>query len=248
MRLLETIRQNLQIFVAIVIALGLMNVYFLGGWHTPRSVLILVVVGLVIFPVMINMHFGEVFAHLKEPRPIFCSLFINFVVSPLIAFALGKFLLSGFPDLFVALLLIALIPTSAMSTVWVSFAGARVATAIYLVPANLFFAAFVGLPLIFPLLSGDAIQINQLGILRNLVIVFFIPLFAGSVTRKGLVKIWGIKIFNEKIQPNLGSISAVGLLILLLLAMSLPRNAILFERLQLLWRITLSLILYYGLL
>lgn len=248
MAILEVIRRRLQLFVVAAIALGLANVYFFGGWQTPRNLLVAVVVGLVIYPVMINMNFVEVVAHLREPRPVFCSLFINFVLSPMIGFILGRIFLSGHPELFAALLLVALIPTSAMSTAWTAFSGARVATALYLIPANLLFAAFVGLPFFFPFLSGDSVQVDQLGILRNLALVFFLPLVAGNFTRALLVRRVGKEAFAERIKPQLGNVSAAGTLVLLVLAMSLPRNAMLFQNIGLLWRIVLPLVLYYGLL
>ena len=99
----------------ISITLGLANVYFFGGFTIPKGILVFLVVFLVIFPAMINTKFEEVFAHLKEPRPIFCSFFLNFALSPLIAFLFGRIFLSDNPQLYTALILLSLVPTSAMS-------------------------------------------------------------------------------------------------------------------------------------
>lgn len=80
------------------IVLGLGNVYFFGGLNIPKNLLVFIIVVFVIFPVMINTKFEEIFAHFKEPRPIFCSLILNFIFSPLIAYSLGSLFLSNQPD------------------------------------------------------------------------------------------------------------------------------------------------------
>ena len=60
-----------------VIVLGLANLRLFGGWDLPRSLLVGIVIFLVIFPVMINTRFDELFSHFKEPRPVFCSLVLS---------------------------------------------------------------------------------------------------------------------------------------------------------------------------
>ena len=92
-RIIELIKKYLHYWMVVSIILGLANVYYFGGFSIPKELVVFLVVFLVIFPAMINTKFEEVFAHLKEPRPIFCSLFLNFVLSPFIAFILSKIFL-----------------------------------------------------------------------------------------------------------------------------------------------------------
>ena len=112
---MQHIKKYLHYWMIASICLGLANVHLFGGFSIPKGLLVFLVVFLVIFPVMINTKFEEVFAHFREPRPLFCSLFLNYVISPLIALVLGKIFLSNQPQLFAALILISLLPTSAMS-------------------------------------------------------------------------------------------------------------------------------------
>jgi ACR3 family arsenite efflux pump ArsB len=239
------VRKNLHWLMIAVIVLGLLNLRFLGGFSLPKELLVGIVIFLVIYPVMINTRFEEVFSHMKEPRPIFCSLALNFLVSPLLAWGLARVFLNGNPELAAALYLIALVPTSAMSAAWTSFSGARMATALFLIPANLLFAAFVGLPFILPLLLGGAIEVDSLAIVKNILLVFMVPLVLGDLTRRAIIRFKGREAYQNRIKPELGGVSALGVLVLLFLVMSLKRNAILLDNLGMVWVIAVPVIGYY---
>ncbi|MCF8028513.1 MAG: bile acid:sodium symporter [Desulfobacteraceae bacterium] len=240
-------KQHLHYFIVCVLLAGLVNVYFLGGFNTPKAYLIFIVVAFVIFPVMINTDFWEIFDHFREPRPVFCSIILNFLISPAIAFMAGSLFLRDQPLLFTGLILISLIPTSSMSMAWTSFSNANLATALYLTPLNILFAAFIGLPLIFPLLADQFIEINTLMIVRNIITVFFIPLIIGGILRKLIIRFKGDAFFSSKIQPNVGIVSGAGLLVLIFLVMSQERNAMLLENYRALVFAVIPVILYYAL-
>lgn len=229
----------------VAIVLGLANLRLFGGWNLPRPLLVGIVIFLVIFPVMINTRFDELFFHLKEPRPVFCSLFLNFFISPLIAWIGVSLFLKGEPELASAMYLIALVPTSAMSAAWTAFSGARMATALYLIPANLLFAAFIGLPFIFPLLMGEAVDVDKLAIIKNILLVFLTPLILGDITRRLIIRYKGTQVYQNRIKPELGGISGLGVLTLIFLVMSLERNAVLLNNLDVVWIVVVPVFLYY---
>lgn len=245
LKVLAFVKKNLQWLMIGVIALGLVNLKLFGGWDLPRPLLVGIVIFLVIFPVMINTRFDELFSHLTEPRPVFCSLVLNFFISPLIAWLAASLFLRSEPELATALFLIALVPTSAMSAAWTAFSGARMATVLYLIPANLLFAAFVGLPLIFPLLVGDTVAVNQLAIIKNILLVFLTPLILGDLTRRLIIRVKGRETYQNRIKPELGGVSGVGVLILIFLVMSLERNAVLLENPGLIGKVIVPVALYY---
>ena len=242
---LNFVRTYLQYLIIGVIVLGLLNVYVCGGFDTPKSVLLIIVVFFVIYPVLINTKFSEIIGHLREPRPIFCSIALNFIISPLIAYGVGLTMLSDQPEFFAALILLSLIPTSAMSAAWTSFSGGSMATVLYLIPLNLLFAAFVGLPFILPVLIRDAVSIHHAAIMKNILLVFLIPLILGQITRVFIIRYKGAATYQRRIQPELGGISAMGILVLLFLVMSLKRNSILLHNYHLILTAVVPVILYY---
>ncbi len=243
--LLSFVRKNLHWLMLGVIVLGLANLRLFGGWEIPRSLLVGIVIFLVIFPVMINTRFDELFSHLKEPRPVFCSLALNFFISPLLAWVAVAFFFKDQPELASALFLLSLVPTSAMSAAWTAFSGARMATVLYLIPANLLFAAFIGLPFIFPLLMGDAVDVNKLTIIKNILLVFLSPLILGDLTRRVIIRFKGMETYQKQIKPELGGISGLGVLLLIFLVMSLKRNAVLLNNLDVVLSIVVPVFLYY---
>lgn len=247
MKLLVSVKKYLHLLIIIVIAAGLLNLKFFGGLEVSKSTLVGIVVFWVIFPVMVNTDFERVFAHFKEPRPVFCSLALNFMVSPLIAWVVAHFFLVEYPDLSIALLIVALLPTSAMSAAWTSFSGARMSTALYLIPINLLFAAFIGLPFLLPLFSGGDYIIDKFLIIKNILLVFLTPLILGDLARRLLIRAKGQSVYQETIKPQLSGISAMGVLTLLFLVISLKRNLILLDNIGMIWTILVPVVLYYGL-
>lgn len=241
------LKKNLHYFIVLALLAGLSIVYCCGGFNTPKSYLIFIVVCFVILPVMINTNFAEIFAHFKEPRPVFCSIVLNFLISPALAFAAGSLFLREQPLLFTGLILISLIPTSSMSVAWTSFSGANLATALYLTPINILFAAFIGLPVIFPLLADNFIEINTFMIVRNIFTVFFIPLIIGGILRKLIIRFKGEGFFSEKVKPNTGTVAGAGILVLIFLVMSQQRNTMLLENYNTLLFAVIPVFLYYVL-
>jgi len=136
-RIFNLAKQQLHYLMIISILLGLGNVYFFGGFNVSRHILIIIVTVFVIYPVMMNTKFEELFSHFKEPRPIFCNIILNFAFSPLIALLLGRLFLENHSELFATLVLISLIPTSAMSATWTSLSDAKIAIVLFLVPLNI---------------------------------------------------------------------------------------------------------------
>jgi arsenite transporter len=120
------------------------------------------------------------------------------------------------------------------------------ATALYLIPANLLFAAFVGLPFILPLFIGDIMAVSKLGIIKTIFLVFIIPLILGDLTRRVIVRLKSPEFFDRRVKPNLGSAGAVGILILVFLIMSLERNTILLKNLDRMAIMVPPVILFYG--
>ncbi|MBW2735603.1 MAG: arsenic resistance protein [Deltaproteobacteria bacterium] len=239
------LKSRLHYILLVTIALGLANVFFLGGWNIPKPVLLGLVIFGVIYPVMINIRFEDVLGHFRRPRPLFCSMGLNFIVSPALAAAIGWLFLQNQPELHAALMLLALLPTSAMSAAWTAFSGAKLETALYLIPANLLFAAFVALPFLLPWLLGGRIAVEPWKITQNILLVFLTPLILGDLTRRLLVRWKGLETYQKNIKPHVGGFSALGVTILILLVMGQSRNAILLKDVDLLWQAALPVLLYY---
>ncbi|SNR68382.1 arsenic resistance protein [Desulfurobacterium atlanticum] len=245
LKYLKFIKENVPYFIIAAIVAGLINVYITGGWKIPKILILSVMMFLVILPVMINLKIDEVLKHLKEPKVLFLSLLINFTVSPFIAYILGKLFFHNHPELFIALMTLSFIPTSAMTAAWTNLAGGKIETAMFLIPSNLLFSAFVAVPFILPHLISSKMEISSLTFIKSILIVFFIPMIIGIVIRKFLIKSFGIEKFNKEIKPELSGISSVGIVILSFLVLSLSRTKLLFTHPEIIPLIVFPLIIYY---
>ena len=243
---LNFVRKNVHYLIIVSILFGLMNVLVFGGFNIPRSVLISITMFLVIYPVMINLKVEELFKSFK-PKVLFYSLLINFTVSPLIAFILAKIFFTNYPELFIALMLLSFIPTSAMTAAWTTITGARLSTAMILIPGNLFFSAFIAIPFIFPHVVGHVLNVSSWTFVKSILMVFIVPLLLGVFTRKAIVKFFGEMIYKEKIKPELAGVSSVGVIILTFFVISLQRTKMLFTNYKLVLLIIFPLIIYYAL-
>ncbi|MBS0013235.1 MAG: bile acid:sodium symporter [Desulfobacterales bacterium] len=143
--------------------------------------------------------------------------------------------------------MISVIPTSAMSVAWTSFSNASVATAVYLTPLNILFAAFIGLPFIFPFLADQFVEINTVMIVKNIVVVFFVPLVIGAIARKVIIRLKGEAFFASSVKPGTSTLTAAGILVLTFLVMSQQRNTMLLENPGALIAAVIPVLLYYAL-
>ncbi len=87
--------------------------------------------------------------------------------------------------------------------------------------------------------------ITPIKIIIPIIFIIFFPLTLAFITQKMLVKYKGQKFFDEKKQI-FGAFSNFGLLVVLFVLMSLKNNATIFEQADLLLKIFIALLLFYG--
>ncbi len=92
-------------------------------------------------------------------------------------------------------------------------------------------------------LGGEGITPMKIAI--PIIFIIFFPLTLAFVTQKMLIKYKGQKFFNRK-KKAFGAFSNFGLLIVLFVLMSLKNNATIFEQADLLLKIFIALLLFYG--
>ncbi|MFX1368314.1 MAG: arsenic resistance protein, partial [Promethearchaeota archaeon] len=73
---------------------------------------------LMMYPAMLNIQSSELRKLGKNPKPILLTIFSNWIVAPLVGFALARLLLAGYEQLIVAIILLSSSPCTAMVLVW----------------------------------------------------------------------------------------------------------------------------------
>lgn len=238
---LSKITKNLVIAIPISMLLG-----FLFGLNFKSNFLKDLVVPftfLMVYPMMITLNIK----HLKDGinlRLQTVTQFVNFAIIPFIAYGLGILFFHDKPYMALGLLLASLLPTSGMTISWTGFANGNIGAAINMTVIGLSLGSLIT-PFYVQWLMGAKVEINLLQVFKQIAIIVFLPMFFGYITRELLIKKYGQKDFKDIWSPLFPSISTIGVLGIVFIALALKAKSIA-KSPDVLGYILIPLVLLYG--
>jgi arsenite transporter len=197
---------------------------------------------LMVYPMMVTLKIRAVFAG-GDTRAQLLAQAINFALIPFVAYGLGTVFFGGSPYLALGLLLAALVPTSGMTISWTGFAGGNLAAAVKMTVIGLI-AGSLATPFYVKALLGAQVTIDLAQVFQQIALIVFLPMVAGYVTQRVLVKRYGQDDFQQQLAPRFPGLSTFGVLGIVFIAMALKARAVAAEP-ELLLRILLPLLLLY---
>ncbi len=234
-------QKHLMISVPLALLLG----FIVGSiWETEflKSTILFAVI-VMIYATMVGLNLKEL-TSFQGSKVLMYSVIINFIMIPLVAFAIGQVFLRDHPLMFAGLALSALLPTSGMTISWTMLQKGNVALAVKLTVFGLMIGSILT-PWYLLAMVGQYVEIHILETIQTILLVVFLPLILGQITTKLLMRKYTKEQFAKNIKPQFGPLSIWAMLYVIFVSISMKASMIL-NNLQLIAIALLVLLLFYG--
>ena len=235
----------LSLWVALCIGAGIAIGHYAGGsvqtiskWEIYRvNIPVAILIWLMIYPMMVQIDFSSIKDVGRTPKGLILTVVVNWLIKP---FTMAFFAWLFFSNLYSAwiepdlageyiagAILLGAAPCTAMVFVWSYLSDGDPNYTLVQVSVNDLIILVLFIPIVGFLLGITNVKIPYETLVASVVIYVVVPLVAGYITNRALIKSKGEEWFKREFLPLLKPISIFALLLTLVLLFAFQGNNIL---------------------
>ncbi|MFW6319830.1 MAG: arsenic resistance protein [Bacillota bacterium] len=209
------------------IVLGMAIGFILGALFdtstAQSSVLFLSI--MMVYPMMVTLNYRSLLSKGSIKLQVMTQV-INFILLPFLAYIFGILFFRDYLSFRIAILLIALLPTSGMTVSWTVMSKGNVKEAIRMIIIGLILGGLLT-PLYLNLYIGETSNVSFMAILNQIIYIIFIPMILGFLTQMIFIKKYTKPIFDLHIKQIFPKFSTLAVVTLISVVVSLRADMLL---------------------
>jgi ACR3 family arsenite transporter len=225
----------LTLWIAVCIVVGLLIGRFVPEFgefmDSLKFVKLSIPIGILLFfmmyPTVVGIAFSDIKKATRNPKPLLVTVIANWVIAPPLMTLYANTVLAGNPQYIAGVILLGLSPCTAMVMWWMFLAKGDMAQGLINTAVNALLMLVLYAPLAALYLGVSSIPVPWDLIAVSVLVFIALPVAAGAISRKLILKKKGEGWFNNTYIPATGKISIVALLTTLIVLFSFEGEIIL---------------------